>query len=337
MKKIVFITDGWEDTTMSGVIVWLKNTKRIMEQLGFKVTIIHPGLFVNIPLPTYKEIKVSMFARKKLENMLKLEKPDYIHISMEASLGWAARMVCVKNKWKFTTFYHTRFPEYVYARLGTFEELTYSYLRWFHKASARTMVSTDSLKNELEGKGFKNIVVCPLGVDIDLFKKNPKAPIPYGLSKPIFVYMGRIAIEKTIELFLNCNLPGSKLVIGEGPQKLELENKYRGKAFFAGFKQGQELVDLLSASDVFVFPSKTDTFSLVTIEALACGLPVAAFDVQGPKNILTNGKDGYLGDNLEENAKKCLSIDKTECVKTAQRYSWKNSVNTFIENLIAVR
>lgn len=336
MKKIVIITDVWRNTSLNGVVTMLMNTKKVLEKKGFKVSMIHTGQFRTIPLPTYKEIKLAIMAKWKMERMLRRAKPDYIHIATEGPLGLTARSVCLKNKWKFTTFYHTRLPEYVYVRLGAFRRITYAYLRWFHKKSACTMVSTMTLKKELEKKRFGNIAVVPLGVDIALFKRNSKVALPVGLQKPIFAFLGRLAPEKNIEAFLKCKLPGSKLIIGDGPSRKELEEKYRDGATFVGYKRGKELVDLLSAADVFVFPSKTDTLSLVIMEAMACGLPVAAYNVQGPINIITPGEDGFLGANLAENAKKCLKLDRKNCLKKAKLYSWENTGKIFLKNLAGI-
>ena len=295
MKHLLVITDTWEDKNTNGVVVYLTHIKSSLEKLGFKVTVIHPGQFTHFSLPTYAEIKMSLSTQAHMKEIISDAAPDYIHIATEGTLGALARIVCTKNKWKFSTFYHTRFPEYIYLRFKLLGPAATKYVQWFHKASSCLMVSTDTLKKELEDKGFKNVAISQLGVNLDLFHKNPNAELPKSLSRPLFVFMGRIAPEKTIEDFLECELPGSKMIIGDGPSKIQLEKDYPDRALFVGQKTGQELVDLLSVSDVFVFPSRTDTFSLTIIEALACGVPVAAYDVQGPKNILTNSVDGYLG------------------------------------------
>ncbi len=336
MSTITFITDTWITTNVSGVVTWLINTKKHLEARGFTVTIIYPGQFTSFPLPTYPEIKISLLTRKKMEEMIRESAPDYIHIATEGPLGLTARAACLKNNWKFTTFYHTRMPEYLSIRFKALKGPTYQYMRWFHNASTGTMVSTASLKAELERKRFKHIALVPLGVDIREYQKNPAAQVPPGLKKPIFVYLGRIAPEKNLEAFLECNLPGSKLIIGDGPARIALEEKYKERATFVGYKKGTELADLLSVSDVFVFPSKTDTFGLTIIEALACGLPVAAYDVQGPNDIITNGEDGFLGEDLETNAKKCLALGPEKCIQKAQKYTWENSVQTFVENLVRI-
>ncbi len=336
MKNIIFITDAGIDNNISGVVTWLLNTQRELEKKDYKITFIEPKQFTNFPLPSYPEIKIALLSRNAMENMITESKPDFIHIATEGPLGLVARAVCQKNAWKFTTFYHTRLPEYLHVRFRTFKGITYQYMRWFHQASACTMVSTNSLKKELEERGFERVALVPMGVDIELFQRNPNAIKPDNLQKPIFTYLGRVAPEKNIEAFLECSLPGSKLIIGDGPARETLETKYKHSATFVGYKKGKEIIDLLSISDVFVFPSKTDTFGLTIIEALACGLPTAAYDVQGPNDIIENGVDGYLGENLEENAKKCLTINPAMCTKKAKKYSWTHSAESFLEHLIGI-
>ncbi len=340
MKKIVIVTDVWAKKNVSGVVTSLLYTKKWLKKKGFNVSVIHPGYFFSFPLPSYKEIRLAFFTKKKLEKMIKQKNPDYIHIETEGPLGFAARQICTKNKLKFTTSYHTRLPDYISIRMKPIKKpikrATYNYLRWFHSESQKMSVSTITLKKELEEMNFKNVISFPLGVDLELFKRNPKAKVPKKFKKPIFVFLGRVAPEKNIQAFLKCDLPGTKLIIGDGPHKKRLEKKFKKDTIFTGVKKGKKLIDLLSVCDVFVFPSKTDTFGLVLIEALACGLPVAAYNVQGPKNIITNGVDGYLGKNLELNAKKCLKLNPKDCRKTALKFSWENFINEFIKHLVHV-
>lgn len=335
MKKIVLVTDVWL-SNINGVVTSLIKTKEGLETAGFEVATIHPGQFKTIPMPTYPEIKLAITSIKKIRNILIKEKPDYVHIATEGSLGLAARTACRKNQWNFTSFYHTRLPDYVYTRLKIFRELTYKYLRWFHSKSSRIFVPVASLKKELEVRNFHNLAVVPYGVDTDFFKNNPLS-IYKNLSKPIFVFLGRLAPEKNLKAFLECRLPGSKLVIGDGPDRNKLESEYKNNVRFVGYKTGPELVELLSASSVFVFPSKTDTVGIAILEALACGLPVAAYDVPGPQDIITQGIDGFLGDDLETNAVKCLTLNAENCRKKALAFSWQRSIDSFIENLAPIR
>jgi len=208
-------------------------------------------------------------------------------------------------------------------------------LRRFHRAGTRTFVATESLKVELEHRGFTHLSIVPLGVAVELFQRNPHPPLA-PLPKPVFVYFSRLAPEKNPEEFLRLTLPGTKLVIGDGHYRTRLENKY-SDALFVGYKSGQELVDWLSLADVMVFPSRTETFGLVVVEALACGIPVAAHDAPGPRDIITNGVDGYLGDDLEEAAIACLTLDPAQCRKKALGYTWNHTADTFIENLAPIR
>ena len=333
MEKIVIITDTWTES-VNGVTTALVHTKEELERQGFAVTMIHPGLFKTVlSLPQARDVKLAMSSRKHLKDMILAEKPKYIHIATEGSLGLVGRMTCLHNHWKFTTSYHTHFPAYVKIRYKYFESTTYSYLRWFHNAAANTMVSTGTLKQDLESHGFRNVVIAPLGVDLNLFKKNPQAKLPDRVQTPVFAFLGRVAPEKNITAFLECKLPGSKLIIGDGPSKESLAQKYPD-AVFVGYQKGQALVDLLSISNVLVFPSKTDTFGLVIIEAMACGVPAAGYDVEGPKDIITDGVDGFLGDDLEKNAIKCLQLKPEDCIKKAQMFSWASATEKFVQNLV---
>ncbi len=333
--KIAFITDAWKEQMISGVVIWLVNMKRELESLGHSVKIIHPGNFlITVPLFTDPEIQLSFFGGRKMERMLKAMKPDQIHIVTEGPLGYTALQVCRNNEWKFTSFYHSRLPEYIQMRVHFLQGTTYKYLKWFHSHSECVMVPTPSLMTELKGKGFKKMEVVGHGINSTLFKRNPKAKLPKGLTKPVFTFFGRLAPEKNIEHFLKLDLPGSKLVIGDGQSRAQLEAEFGHQAHFVGRKMGQKLVDLLSISDVYVFPSETDTFGLTIVEALACGVPVAAYNVTGPKDILTNGKDGYLGKNLKASALKCLKLDPKDCLQKAKQYSWKKTTQIFLKHSV---
>lgn len=336
LKNITIITDTWDTVNVNGVVTYLTNIKFRLEAKGFRVTLLEPGQFSNLPLPTYPEIKMALSTRSHMIDIIKASQPDFIHISTEGTLALSARLACLKNKWQFTTFYHTRLPEYARLRFKPLGKPAEKYMKWFHTPSACVMVSTETLKQELTKKGFNRLAVSPYGVDLELFHKNPTVQVPKTLQWPVFVFMGRIAPEKNLEAFLDCDLPGSKLVIGSGPSKEALKQKYHDRALFVGHQNGQQLVDLLSVGDVSIFPSRTDTFGLAIIEALACGLPVAAYNVQGPRNILTNGYDGFMGDDLQASALNCLKIDRANCVETAKRYGWDQAVTKFLENLIPV-
>ncbi|MDE2399594.1 MAG: glycosyltransferase family 1 protein [Patescibacteria group bacterium] len=334
MKKILIVTDAWYPQVASGVLTILNNLIPRLKEKGFEVVIIHPGLFPTFPLPFYREVRIPFFTKRKVESIIMQEKPDYIHIMTESVLGFWARYACRKNNLKFTTSYCTDLPLYIEIRIGFFADTSYRYLRWFHDGGEKTIIHTKSLKSKLEQRGFKkNLTIWPAGVDTDLFKpNNGNFSLPY--QRPIFVYLGRIAIEKNLEEFLRCSLPGTKLIIGDGPLRHALERKYKDSAIFVGYKKGQELVDILASCDVAVFPSETDTFGLTIIEAMACGLPVAAHDVIGPGDVISHGVDGFLDKNLEFAALQCLKLSREAGRKKALTYSWDVSTQEFIDNLI---
>ena len=343
MKTIAFVTDTWSEKDVNGVVRWLRVMSRELTTRGYRVIIIHPGMFPHFSWPTDPDnVKFSFCTRTKLRDIISHEKPDHIHIVTESTLGFSALRLCQRHGWTFSTFYHTRSPEYLRKRFYIPEVLPYVYLRWFHNQSSWTAVGTPSIAHILENKGFRNLVTIPLGIDQELFTRNDHVDIATtvaaGLTKPIFTYLGRLAPEKNLEAFLDCDLPGSKLVIGSGPSRKSLGKKYgngkTGQAIqFVGHKHSREIVDLLSVSDVLVFPSHTDTFGMTIVEALACGVPVAAYDVPGPRDIITSGKDGYLSDDLRASALKCLDLKSEDCIAKAREYSWAKAAELFIEHL----
>jgi glycosyltransferase involved in cell wall biosynthesis len=334
MKKLLIVTDTWAPK-VDGVARSIEFRMPELQRLGFAVTIAHPGQFRTVPFPLYPELRLALFPKARLRRMLADLRPDYIHIETEGSLGLAARSLCRHRGLRFTSSYHTHLQLYadVYARLPVRFLLApaAAALRWFHGAAVRTFVSTESLREELERQGFRHLAVCPLGVDTSLFARNPQAP-KRELERPVFAFFSRLAPEKSPEEFLRLDLPGAKLVIGDGPDRKRLEKKYPG-AKFVGFQRGQALVDWLSAVDVVVMPSRTETFGLVVIEALAMGIPVAAHDVMGPRDIIKNGVHGYLSDDLGQAALKCLKLSPEACRTRALEFSWKASAQTYARNL----
>lgn len=332
VKKIVLVTDTWAPQR-NGVVTVQNKLIALLTARGYAVEVIEPGQFKTFPLPLYPEIRLALFARRRVAQMLTELQPDAIHIMTEGPLGWAARSVCMKQSIPFTTWYHTHLQLYVKAYLHGLLRPIQALLRCFHATATRTMVSTNSLKRELESTGFrKNIVVVPLGVDTELFTHSPASSLQ-ELPKPLFVYFGRLAVEKSPEEFLKLDLPGTKVVIGGGPLLPQLQKKYPEVRFLGAYTVGEEFVSELSQCDVFVFPSRTETFGLVVLEALACGLPVAAHDVMGPHDSITNGKDGYLSDDLQTAALNCLNLSKDDCRAKALQYSWDNSIEAFIQDL----
>jgi glycosyltransferase involved in cell wall biosynthesis len=331
MKKILLVTDAWSPQT-NGVVRVLNALIPRLEKRGYDVRVIEPGQCWTMALPIYKEIRLAVFPRRHIRRVLDEYQPDTVCLVTEGPLGWAARAECYLRGIPFTTWYHSHFQLYVDVRLRGLLRPVTALVRHFHSAATRTMVSTETLRKELEGEGYQNVVLMPLGVDTEAFTRNPNPSIP-SLPKPVFVYFSRLAPEKNPEEFFKLTLPGTKLVIGDGPLRKELETKYGATHTFVGSKYGQELVNWLSLADVFVFPSRTETFGLVALEALSCGIPVAAHDVMGPGDIVTEGKDGYLSDDLAAAAQKCLTLSREDCRAKALQFSWENSAETFISNL----
>lgn len=339
MKTLLLVTDAWMPQ-VNGVVTVLSTLVRGLEKRGWKVVVIHPELFTTVPFPLYPEVPLALFPGRKIRQIFREVRPDYVHIAVEWILGPSARRYCIKHGIPFTTSYHTNFRHYAERYLpliagiaGAFAD---AYMRWFHGRAAKMLVSNETLRGQLAARGYKHMVIWPFGVDTALFKRNEASPIDPGLKKPIFVYFGRMAKEKNIEEFLEAKLPGSKLVIGGGPYKDYLESKYSGVAKFVGYKKGQELVDWLSVCDVYVFPSRSETFGLTVLEALACGLPVAGHDTIGPGDILTRGVDGFVSENLAEAAVRCLDLSRDACREKALQYSWDVSVEKFMEHQIQV-
>jgi len=316
--KIAIITDAWEPQ-VNGVVRTLKATTEELRKLGHHVTVLSHIGHKTIPCPGYRSIRLALFPAKKLARDLETIKPDAIHIATEGPLGIAARRWCLKNNITFTTSYHPQFPEYLRLRLPIPTRLTYAWLRHFHSKAIYTLVPTESQKKRLKSHRFRHIKVWGRGVDTTIFNRsNPKK---FDYQKPIMVYMGRTAIEKNIEAFLSLELPGTKLVIGDGPDLTLLKQKYPN-VIFAASKSGHVLGSWVAGGDVFVFPSKTDTFGLVNLEAMACGLPVAAYPVTGPKDIIKEGITGAMDEDLKVAITKALTINSHACLNYAQQTSW---------------
>lgn len=333
-KKILIVTDAWMPQ-INGVVRVFKEITKILEARGYEVVIAHPHLFGTMSLPFYPEIKIAPFAAGPLGKMIETENPDYIHVATEGPLGLSARNWCIDNKKPFTTSYHTQFPlylsYYLKTSIGTVSA-GYAYLRWFHQPATVAMVNTPSLKAELDSKDFSNVVLWPLGVDSDFFQRQDTKDLPQ-FEHPVFTYLGRVAEEKNIEEFLQADLPGTKLIIGDGPDRQRLEKKYGKTNHFVGVKKEEELVRWLSLSDVFVFPSRTETLGLVILEALSCGIPVAAHEVTGPMDVIESGVDGYLDEDIGKAALQCIDLAKEKCREKALAHSWEASVDVFLKNI----
>jgi glycosyltransferase involved in cell wall biosynthesis len=330
--RILIVSDAWRPQ-VNGVVRTLQTVAAELTALGHTVEVIGPDRFWTLPCPTYPDIRLSVFARPRLGRMIETFGPDALHIATEGPLGQAARAWAVRRGCAFTTAFHTRFPEYVRARTGLPERWLYAWLCRFHDAGQGMMVATPSLRAELAERGFSRIRPWSRGVDLDLFRPEPRED--WNLPRPIFAYVGRVAIEKNIGAFLDLDLPGSKLVVGDGPQLRRLQRQYPA-ARFAGPRHGAALARAYAGIDVLVFPSLTDTFGLVILEALACGTPVAAYPVTGPKDVLAEatGNIGAVDEDLRAAALRALQADRAGCRAHAERFSWRACAEMFLANLV---
>jgi glycosyltransferase involved in cell wall biosynthesis len=332
--KLALVTDAWSPQ-INGVVTTLKTTSEQLRAFGHVVETMTPDQFRNWPCPTYPEIRLALGSGPRLRNRLDAFAPDAIHIATEGPLGVGARAYCRRRNLPYTTSFHTRFAEYVQVRTGLLLNAGYAYLRWFHNSGERMMVATPSLQQELKAKGFHNPVLWSRGVDTALFRPRDKHLFA-GLPRPIMLYTGRVAVEKNVEAFLGLDLPGTKVVVGDGPQRAELEGKFPD-ARFLGYKLGEELACHMAAADVFVFPSHTDTFGLVMLEALASGVPVAAFPVQGPQDVILSDEVGCLDADLAHAIRTALTLQSSDCRDYALRYSWRDCAKLFESHLAPIQ
>jgi glycosyltransferase involved in cell wall biosynthesis len=325
--RILVATDAWKPQ-VNGVVNTYVNLQREAEGAGFSLAFMTPAEFRTVPLPGYSEIRLALARAADAARIVERERPGCIHIATEGPIGFAMRAYCVRNRRRFTTSYHTRFPEYAAARFPLPLSWSYAMERWFHNAGSGLMAATRSLCHELEGHGLKNVRLWSRGVDLELFA--PRAVDRLGLPRPVFLYAGRVAVEKNLDAFLSLDLPGSKVIVGGGPQLEELRRRYPA-ATFTGPKFGVDLAEHYASADAFVFPSLTDTFGNVLLEALACGVPVAAYNVTGPKDVVENGTVGVLSADLRQAALAALTLDRAACRAYAERFSWHACAARFRE------
>jgi glycosyltransferase involved in cell wall biosynthesis len=335
--RILLATDAWEPQ-VNGVVRTLTRVVAELRAMGDEVEVISPEQFPTFPLPSYPEIKLAIGAYEKVQQRFKAFEPEAIHIATEGPIGLAARRICLEWKLPFTTSYHTRFPEYVSARLPLPLAAGYAYMKWFHKPSGRLMVATRTMREELERHGFRNLSQWSRGVDTDLFRprREDEADVFEGLARPVWLYVGRIAVEKNLEAFVGLDLPGTKVVVGDGPQREELSARYP-EVRFEGARFGEALAARYACADVFVFPSLTDTFGLVILEAWASGTPVAAFTAPGPADlipgtcggVLANSQSGGLGEACLE----ALSLDRAAVRRLAESFTWRACAEEFQRHL----
>jgi glycosyltransferase involved in cell wall biosynthesis len=333
-SRILVATDAWRPQ-VNGVVRTLETTAATLRNRGHEVLVVEPSLFPNRPAPFYPEISVCLPLPGRVEPMVKRFRPDHVHIATEGPIGLAIRRVCRRFGWRFTTSYHTKFPEYLKAMLGVPESWTYWHMRRFHDSAARVLVATPSLEAELGRRGFRGpFHRWSRGVDLTLFQPRPKTAGDF--PRPILLYAGRVSTEKNLEAFLKLDTPGTKVIVGDGPARATLEASYPA-AKFLGYRRGAELAAVYAEADLFVFPSKTDTFGIVLIEAMACGLPVAAYPVTGPIDIVTRPELGALHDDLGVAIHTALANGRSEaCVAEARTYTWDRCTDQFAAGLVTV-
>ena len=329
--RILIATDAWLPQ-VNGVVTTLRNTQRELTRLGHVVAMVTHEGHRTLPCPSYPEIRLAVAPGRRAARLLDSFRPDAVHIATEGPLGLAVRRHCLAAGMPFTTAYHTQFPEYVHARCRLPVALTYRWLRWFHGPANAVMVPTPEIHGRLARHGFRNLAFWSRGVDTELFA--PAGGRNRDRRRPVFLYAGRVAIEKNIEAFLRLDLPGTKWVVGDGPARRKLEAAYPDAAFL-GMKHGTDLADCYRHADVMVFPSRTDTFGLVLIEAMACGTPVAAYPVTGPIDVVRNGVSGVLDEDLHAAAIAALSVDRDVVRNCALRFSWAEATRQFLASLAA--
>jgi glycosyltransferase involved in cell wall biosynthesis len=330
--RILIATDAWRPQ-VNGVVSTIERMTQAATELGASFDFLTPQGMRTAPMPTYRDIRVAIASPGEIRRRVEAAAPDHIHIATEGPIGWLTRRYCLKMKWPFTTSYHTRFPEYIRARTGIPEGLTYAGLRLFHAPAAAVMAPTPTIAADLTLRGFRKIRLWTRGVNHEMFR--PRAGALLDLPRPIFLSVGRVAVEKNLEAFLGLDLPGSAVVVGDGPSRAALQRRFPN-AHFLGAKYGEELAGIYSSADVFVFPSRTDTFGIVLIEAMASGLPVAAFPVPGPIDIV-GPEAGVLDEDLRAACLEALKIPRDSPREFSLRFTWRESARQFLDNVEAAR
>ena len=330
--RILVATDAWHPQ-VNGVVRTLAMMAEATRALGVEVDFLTPETFRTFGLPSYRDLRVALPRPAKIATLVAASRPDSIHIATEGPIGVLVRRYCRKHRLPFTTSFHTRFPEYVSARAPVPESWVWASLRWFHGPSRAVMAATPALAGELRERGFRKVVLWPRGVDTKLF--HPR-DVDLCRLRPVFLCVGRVAVEKNLEAFLELDLPGTKVIVGDGPARLALQQKYP-QAVFLGALQGERLAEVYAAADVFVFPSRTDTFGLVLLEALASGLPIAAFPVRGPADVIGDAPVGVLNEDLRAACLQALKISRVACVEFASKHTWEASARAFIDHMAFIR
>jgi len=330
--RILLPTDAWFPQ-VNGVVRTLDTVVRELAAMGHEVNVVGPDRFRTVPAPGYPEIRLAVAPGRRLARMMDDWAPDAVHIPVEGPIGWAARAHCRRRGWPFSSSYHTRAGDYAKAKWGLSPDWGFAVQRAFHAPSASFMVQTRTLERELAARGFRNIRSWGRGVDLSLFRPHPGADL--GLPRPVSMYVGRVSTEKNLEAFLSLDLPGSKVVVGDGPQRRAYEARFPDVRFL-GYRSGDDLAYAYSAADVFVMPSRFETFGLVMLEALACGTPVAAFPVHGPIDVIGDAPVGVLDEDLRSAALRAAAIPRERCRAYAEGFSWRRSAEEFVANLAPI-
>jgi len=332
-RRILIATDAWFPQ-INGVVRTLENTIKELKKMGYEIEVICPSIFKNFPCPLYPEIALSFPKKSIIRNTIEIFKPDHLHIVTEGPIGLAVRKIAIKDKLSFSTSFHTRFPDYLWALAKVPPGIVWRGVKWFHSAAKSTMCPTPSIQKELIERGLKGVKVWTRGIDTSLF--YPRERTFSDHERPILMYVGRVSKEKNIEDFLKLEVAGTKYVVGDGPQKEALSRKYP-EAKFLGYRTGDALVETISNGDVFVFPSKTETFGNVMLEALATGMPVAAYPAPGPKDLITNPLHGCISEDLKEAVENALKHGmREECISFARSFSWRNATEQFVSGLVSI-
>lgn len=333
LRHLALVTDAWAPQ-VNGVVRTLQEIVAHLPAMGWRVSVLHPGEFRSTPCPGYSEISIAINPYPRLTRKLNALQPDAVHIVTEGPLGLTARLWCAWHGHLFTTSFHTRFAEYLHKHVGLPLCVGYAGLRWFHNGAAATLAPTSSLKRDLIARGFRTCVQWSHGVDTTLF--HPSLRTHLDFPRPVLLYVGRVSIEKNIEAFLNLATAGTKLVVGDGPILASLKERYP-EAVFVGMKQGEELSRFYASADLLVFPSRTDTFGLVMLEALASGTPVAAYPVTGPIDVVGDTNVAALHDNLGMAVNQALQSSRSECRRFAEGFSWEESTRLFAASLTPLK
>jgi glycosyltransferase involved in cell wall biosynthesis len=332
--RIAIVTDAWAPQ-VNGVVRTLQAVRAELERMGHRVLIVSPDLYKSVPCPTYPEIRLAIASTRSVGERIAAFGAEAVHLATEGPLCLAARRWCLRHAQPFTTAYHTQFPDYVAKRTGMPAEWFWRYIRWFHAPAEAVMVSTPSIRRTLQAHGIEHVKHWGRGVDLKLFTPDAPPPARYAqLPRPIQLYVGRVAVEKNLEAFLELACPGSKVIVGDGPARAELERRFPD-AVFLGPLSGRTLAGAYAGADLFVFPSRTDTFGLVMIEALACGTPVAAYPVSGPIDVLTP-KVGAMREELDAAMAEALTRDRAACAAYGRSFSWEASAQQFLDALAVV-